>query len=539
MTAIQSTTSTTSIPTVVPSATSYDDLQYPSYPVTSSHPDRLFDIAKLFGMSPTPPENARILELGCAGGGNIIPVASLFPNSQCVGIELSETQANNGRIACKFIGLKNIEIHTASITDITKAFGKFDYIVCHGVFSWVPDFVRDAILRVASENLNENGVAYISYNVYPGWYYRGMVRELMVRHVKDIKDIPTKIAQARALLAFLVEANQSTDSAHAAALRSEAKLLANQSDMYIFHEHLEDYNKPFYFQDFIAEAAKFNLQFLGEASIASMWKGNFSPDTASKLETINDSVLSGHYMDCIIGRTFRETLLVHKDAKISRHIDDERISDIRFMGSFKVKDDVPASTEATPANMKRYKSKVGTINTCDREMQIAIEALTKACPYYLSVEELIQKIHAEYLVEGKPFAVNRTALAATFMQWALAGHMEFRYSPNRLTTKVELKPKLTSWARAQAQAGTMLTGLLHEVVTVSELHAQIIPFVDGTRDIKAIAAEIELLVQLNMLKLDPKKNANVDMTAKDFPVRLANQILGDLARVGLLVNEAA
>ncbi len=121
----------------------YDEIPYGSHPIAVSHPDRLYNNAKFLNLSPTPPEEARILEIGCAGGGNLIPVAAQFPNSRCVGVELSKVQVDNARIAIDYCGLKNIEILQGSIVDLASELGKFDYIICHGVYSWVPDFVRE------------------------------------------------------------------------------------------------------------------------------------------------------------------------------------------------------------------------------------------------------------------------------------------------------------------------------------------------------------------------------------------------------------
>ncbi|MFM8930594.1 MAG: hypothetical protein ACKOS8_01795, partial [Gemmataceae bacterium] len=62
--------------------TSYDDVPYISRAFIQTHPQRLAFIARLFGMNPTPPSNARVLELGCASGGNLIPLAIRYPGME-------------------------------------------------------------------------------------------------------------------------------------------------------------------------------------------------------------------------------------------------------------------------------------------------------------------------------------------------------------------------------------------------------------------------------------------------------------------------
>jgi len=521
------------VPHVIAADCTYNEVPYPSLPVAGTHPDRLYGIAKLFGLNPVPPPNSRILEIGCAGGGNILPIASQFPNATCVGIELSEVQVQNGRIATKFVGLDNLEIKQGSVTDITSALGKFDYILCHGVFSWVPDFVREAILNVSSQNLSENGVVFISYNTMPGWYFRGMVREMLLRHVADIKDSFVKIEQARALLSFLAESNATRNTSHATYIRAEAEFLAKQPDTYLFHEHLEEHNKAFFFEDFLRDAAKHNLQFLGESNIASMWTGNLPPDTQKKLESINDSAKIGHYTDCITGRTFRETLLVHGGLPISRNLDQKRLEQIRFLGRFKR----IIQEAGVDEKIKTYEAASGhAMSTSQVVCQIVIETITNTYPASVSMDQLLNAIEARTKIDGQQYGVRSQELSATLMEWALAGYIEFRFQEDRISSKLTGKLKVSSWARTQARAGSILTNLRHEMISVSEVQRQIIPFLDGTRDLDEIATEIGLLLDLKMLSV----TIDGTMTAsnrKAIPLQIANQTIADLAKRGLLMSE--
>ena len=82
------TVTTTAIETATEtgSSYSYDEIPYESYPFAQSHPDRLATLATLFGMKPQPIDDCRVLELGCASGGNLIPMAACLPGSKFVGI---------------------------------------------------------------------------------------------------------------------------------------------------------------------------------------------------------------------------------------------------------------------------------------------------------------------------------------------------------------------------------------------------------------------------------------------------------------------
>ncbi len=185
--------------------TPYDDIPYESHPFAQSHPNRLFTIGTLFGLRPTPVQKCRVLELGCASGGNLIPMADYLPESQFVGVDNSARQIQDGLDTVKQLGLENVILKHASILDVDAAYGQFDYIICHGVFSWVPENVRLKILEICGTQLTPHGIAYVSYNTYPGWHMRGMIRDMMRYHAARFSAPKDRIQQARALLKFLAQ----------------------------------------------------------------------------------------------------------------------------------------------------------------------------------------------------------------------------------------------------------------------------------------------------------------------------------------------
>src|SRR5262245_13581209 len=69
---------------------SRDSVPYESHPYVQTHPSRLFVVGTLFGTRPTPVQRCRVLELGCAAGGNLIPMADALPESEFIGIDASE-----------------------------------------------------------------------------------------------------------------------------------------------------------------------------------------------------------------------------------------------------------------------------------------------------------------------------------------------------------------------------------------------------------------------------------------------------------------
>src|SRR5436190_4390838 len=219
---------------------SYEEIPYSSNPFAYTHPDCLSTVGMLYGMNPPTVENCRVLELGCAAGGNLIPMALSLPESKLFGIDLSPRQIAMGQEIVDALGLANIELKAKSIMDVKDNDGPYDYIICHGVYSWVPAEVQDKILTICRRNLTPNGVAYISYNTYPGWHMRGMIRDLMKYHSGRFNTPQLRTQQARALLDFLAQSVRQDGNAYGVLLKQELETLRHQADHYLYHEHLEE-----------------------------------------------------------------------------------------------------------------------------------------------------------------------------------------------------------------------------------------------------------------------------------------------------------
>ncbi|HHL18318.1 MAG TPA: class I SAM-dependent methyltransferase, partial [Thiothrix sp.] len=151
--------------------TSYNAIPYESLPISYTYVPFLAALGRLYGLETPDPSACRVLELGCAEGSNIVPMAYYFPNSEFVGIDLSEVQIASGQAHIDALELSNITLYVDDLAQMRASdYGKFDYIIVHGVFSWVPPAVQQRILQLGKALLTEQGMMYISYNTYPGWH---------------------------------------------------------------------------------------------------------------------------------------------------------------------------------------------------------------------------------------------------------------------------------------------------------------------------------------------------------------------------------
>ena len=314
-----------------PARTSNDEFPYTSHSFPQSHPDRLATVAALLGLKTAPVAHCRVLELGSASGGNLIPMALTLPKSQFIGLDLSARQVEDGRKVIDSLGLTNVELRHMSILDVGPELGQFDYIICHGVYSWVPDTVRDKILAVCSTNLTPEGIAYVSYNTYPGWHMRGMIRDMMKYHAQKFDDAKRKVSQARALINFLAESVPDQEGPYGALLKRELKHMREKADYYLLHDHLEEVNDPIYFHQFVQAASQHGLAYVGEAAMETMATNTFPAKVEASLDRVSrDRVQREQYMDFLRNRTFRQTLLCHANRPFKHRVEPARaVRDVR------------------------------------------------------------------------------------------------------------------------------------------------------------------------------------------------------------------
>jgi len=148
----------------------YDLTPYCSNSFPQSAPGQLAAIAHLFGLEAAEVATSRVVEIGCAAGGNLIPFAAAHPQARVVGVDLSQVQIDHGRRRVQALNLDNLRLIAGDIARMNLAeLGQFDFVIAHGVYSWVPTEVQEALLSAFRRLLVPEGITYISYNVYPGW----------------------------------------------------------------------------------------------------------------------------------------------------------------------------------------------------------------------------------------------------------------------------------------------------------------------------------------------------------------------------------
>ena len=295
--------------------TIYSELGYKSMPFPYTTPATLEAYAALVGISAPNPKTARVLELGATYGGNIISQALFNPDATFVGIELSQEQVEKGNEVIANAGLTNVSLVQSDIASIGSEIGTFDYIIAHGVYSWVDDGVKDALLRLIDEHLAEDGIAYISYNTYPGWHTMDEVRQLMMFSNRDKTQFnhKEKVLHGKTIGSIVgsqilkYDNLKERNSKFLGALRS----VMQKDEYYVGHDHLEPNNDPVYFYQFNDHLGAHNLAYLCDADLTLSMVRSFDADIADTLDKLapNDHVAQEQYLDFMLDTTFRKSII--------------------------------------------------------------------------------------------------------------------------------------------------------------------------------------------------------------------------------------
>jgi methyltransferase-like protein/cyclopropane fatty-acyl-phospholipid synthase-like methyltransferase len=490
---------------------SYDELPYESRPFPQSHPDRLATLGRLFGMSPAPVTRCRVLELGCASGGNLIPMAYHLPGSEFVGIDLSGRQVAMGHEAIEDLGLKNIRIEHASVMHVDSSWGLFDYIICHGVYSWVTDEVQDKILTIASENLAPQGIAYVSYNTYPGWHMREMIRHMMLYHSNQFQQTQERIDQARALVDFLAESVPAEDDPYGLLLQTELDNIRRSTDSYLFHDHMEVVNAPVYFYQFAERADRHGLQYLSEANFATVLTSGFPDEVAETLDRISDDVIRNEqYMDFVRNRMFRQTLLCRKGISLKRGLGGEDVSGLLVASEARPDTE---QVDLAPGVKHSFEAPGGLpVQTEFPLTKAALVVLWEHWPRAIDMNTLFQE--ANRRLSNPPdhrkaqIQKSRRVLADDLLHCYAANAVEFHTWQADFVIEVSDRPRASRLASYMAGKEQFAVNQRHLGVHLDPVALELVSLLDGTRDRASLIKHLSELVEKGMLVVNEKGDSS-------------------------------
>jgi methyltransferase-like protein/2-polyprenyl-3-methyl-5-hydroxy-6-metoxy-1,4-benzoquinol methylase len=563
-------------------ATSYDEIPYPRLAFPLTHPSHLATIGRLLGLRPAPLDRCRVLELGCASGANLVPMAYALPGSTWIGIDLSERQIAEGRAFADGLGLTNVVLEQLDICQaaesLAERFGPFDYIIAHGIYSWVPDTVKQALLAACRRLLAPEGIAYVSYNCYPGCQLREMIRRMCQYHGRRESDPRAFAATNRAFLEFLLDVLPASGDPYRTALREQAAGLLAERDAVILHDDLERDNDPQLLHQFLAQAARQGLQYLGDTHFGQMFGIGIDTAGLDLIRQGGDVIDFQQYLDFLYGRALRTTLLCREEVAVRHHLVPAAVRDLWISSSA-----VPISSDGkklTTDQIDRlnlddplpvtFRADECTTSIASRVGKAAMLELSFAHPKPLAFDAFAERVRNRLAVSAAPQDESLAEqLAPIAMEWFAMRLVELRAFEPPMATEPSARPIASAVARYQtangwgsadaaplAAEGAMpaalrghatdgtahqVTNLLHRRVYLGgELAGQVLLRLDGRHDRAAIVESLAepVLSGKAQMRVDGQSVTDPDAVRKLLSERVA-VCIADFARNALLVREVA
>ncbi len=502
---------------------SYEDVPYASLSYPQTHPDRLGMLATIMGMQPAPVTDCRVLELGCAVGGNIIPMAYGLPESRFLGIDFSPGQINAGQNAIDNLGLKNINLMQADILSLNEDIGEFDYIIAHGVYSWTPKSVRERLMEICKENLSPDGVAYVSFNANPGWRMQGTMRDMMMYHTRHIEKPRDKLEKAQELIGFMARSVNVKDQ-YGVFLNAYTNLLKvyNQFDIQrrqntqgdefgLLHDDLEEVNDAFYFHEVAEHATRHGLQYLIDADFSKSMTSNLKQETAETLLKMSGDVIAiEQYMDFLRNCNFRQILLCHKEIDVNRSVKANESWLSKLYAASHAQPVTDKINIQDNSDLKFQSSDNVEFSTDHPATKVALIHLFRSSPKSILLAELVNKVVHDMHDKGstspdKATIESDTLLLLDNLLRAFSVNMklvELRlYEPPYTTTASE-KPLASRVAQWQVDQGfANITNLRHEMLDLLHLSRFLLPYLNGKNDRNALLKIMRDLVQKEAVTL--------------------------------------
>lgn len=535
----------------------YDEVTYPNFAYPQTHPDRLASLATLFGMNPPPAERCRVLELACGNGGNLIPMAFTLPESQFVGIDRATQPILKGRSTIAALGLNNIELRQLDVNEAGSQLGRFDYIIAHGLYSWVPPDVRDQILNIFRSCLNPQGVGFLSYNTYPGCHLRRITRDVLLFHTRDAKNTQERVTQARALINWLAD-SQSGANAYQMFLSEARQNFDQKSDAAIYHDDLAEINSPVYLHQFVEHAAQHGLQFISEAEYFDVQYSQFPVNVCEQLRLLGeqDVLAKEQYLDFLEGRSFRQTLLAHHEIQLDRVIPPARVHNFYLRAEVRP---LSANPDLGPEAVEEFRGKKeSAIATSLGLGKAALLCLGETYPRSVGFDALLaqasSRINSSATAEGAVpnhdanllIAQDRSQtidpgdaamLESLLLKAHGAGVIEMHLHDPTFTLEPGERPIANPLARLQAREGPIITTLLHNNIKLEDdLGRQLLLLLDGTRNRAELLEELRTIIASGFgTGSDDAQTADRKQNfLRTLPEELEEK-LGLLGRLGLLL----
>ena len=483
----------------------YDEIPYSSLAYADTHPNKLATLAALFGLTPPIVKTCRLLELGCGDGTNLIAIAQTLPQAQCWGIDASIKQIQAGQTRANTLALSNVNLNRLNLSEVDQSLGRFDYIIAHGVYSWIAPALQDTLLKICQRHLAPHGIIYISYNVYPGWHMEKVVRDLMKYHTQQLPTVPFEInmQQAKGIVQFIAHLRQQGNTAFDRFLQEKMQLFKVADDNYLYHDFLEAENHPVYFHQFIQQATQYQLAYVTDIEFRHYLLLTFPNQVVEALEELfqGDFFIREQYLDFFYNRTLRRSLLCHQPTVIQRELQWETVTQCYIAATSQLVNSKPNSSI-----LESLQTSAGeTIAVQQPLTQIALGYLVIHYPHYPHFEELFQQACQQLPQAELNLSTLREQLAQELLQLYCLETIELHIEPPAFVTTLTSYPRASPLARHMLSQGQQpVINLRCEFIHLDEIATVLLPHLNGQKDQSALLIILKNLIKQRKVKLSSK-----------------------------------
>ena len=468
-----------------PSPPLQNRIHYPGGAWEHSHPDRIAANARMYGLDPAPVERCRVLELGCGAGGNLVPMACGLPDARFLGIELAARPVALGRGLAARLGLRNLELQQRDLLDLPADLGEFDYVIAHGVYSWVPAPVRDALVSAFARHLAPGGIAYLNFNALPGGHLRNLVRDLMRFRLSAFDD-PEAHGEDAVRFVRLVAGAQPEGSPYRRILEEELDRLEHNPVNVLFHDDLVPAHRAFHFREVVEHAARHGLQYLCEARPADIHPGRYPKPVRTALRRFGGGRIAREQcFDFLVCQMYRCSLFCREGIALAPV---ETLDGMRGLRAASPAGPAESPADLTDGIVTTFRAPDGaSVRLDDSAAKAALEILAERWPASVGVEPLLGDARRRAGRTGRPTPLELREFAGFLASHHALGFVDLHTWEPRMTTVVGDRPVASALARIEIGRGARVTSLRHRSVEIDDpMAAAVLARLDGTMDLAAL-----------------------------------------------------
>ena len=459
----------------------HDRIHYPGGAWEHSHPDRIAANARLLGLNPAPVERCRVLELGCGAGGNLVPMACGLPGARFLGIDVAARPIEIGRGLIAALGLANIELRRCDILDLPADLGEFDYVIAHGVYSWVPAPARDALMSTFARHLASEGIAYLNFNALPGGHFRAPVRDMM-RFRLSVFDDPEAHGEDAVRFVRQVAGAQPDGTPYRQLLEDELIRIERNPPGVLFHDDLVPAHQAFHFRAVVEHATRHGLRYLCDARPADVHPGRYPEPVQAALHRFGGGRIAREQcLDFLVCQMYRCSLFCREAATLAPARDLHAMRDLRVATPTRP---AVASVDLTDGVMATFLGLDGAgLRLDDSTAKAALVLLAERWPASVEVEPLLRDARRHAGRSGRPTPLERREFAEFLATNHAMGFVDLHTWEPPMTTSPGICPLASALARIEIERGTRVTNLRHRQVEIDDpVAAAVLARLDGTRD---------------------------------------------------------